>query len=769
MSRRGPLSIEDHRDWIARFGEWTPPTRRPGEKLVDHVMGRLSTALGRSEAELLKDVVARVDFNEAERARVGQWAREALTIAVLSAERAGSSGTRLSDNVLFHELALRWSPTYVKARECGPGRFPSEMKRATLQAARDDLKAAGFRLQPLFAIVTQAVAGWYKTRTTAKGRRVVLRGRPLKGEALKEARALLGLPPLERVRGHLLRHDDPPHSIHRRIETTDPEILEAERILGKDLLLAVPPSLGSYTLVADAKVTAETEFEPIRSGPRARAVVRILDETRLVLDVRAARVELARLWRKLKAARTQVAVVVHPHKKVNATKRIVMHQVAGSITKNIHTTVEYKGQILSEKKTTRTMKRIHTEDVVQQTEQQKNVWFPPWSTAEIAALEAKRSVEQQYRALKPVVRSLERKTGEVIIKTQHRQLINRRWHPSSFWMEDLPGDSSTEREYIPETYDSETGEADEGSFDLVTKARGRLFRVIRRSEHGRGRTFGGDKLEGVDVSSSQYQILAILLNDEELEKALADKSAHQITADRVYPGDSDGPNRAKLVLVAGGYGSAPDRISWKKNIPLEEVQQVLSSLGPNIGKYLEYTREVAYAVDAHRGFRFIDPFDESVVVWHPIVAEPDKVGSDKVQLMTYVPANGGAVNHKKLAQQIAPMLIHALDSAFSGLVVEGLHRRGVKDIVALFDCWLIPSHFLSEYKGNPYLFADVIKEASAAWLPMLGPIYDALLEYKGAVSEPEWMESLKEAWHTRVKERRWPLFRTKRITTYGYE
>jgi hypothetical protein len=173
---------------------------------------------------------------------------------------------------------------------------------------------------------------------------------------------------------------------------------------------------------------------------------------------------------------------------------------------------------------------------------------------------------------------------------------------------------------------------------------------------------------------------------------------------------------------------------------------------------------VAHAVDSHRGFRFIDPFDGSAVVWHPIVRKQDKVGSDKVQLMTYLPANGGAVNQKKLARQIAPMLIHTLDSAFSGLVVEGLHRRGVKDIVALFDCWLIPRHYLYEHKGNPRLFDEVIEEAGAAWLPMLGPIYDALLQYKDAVSEPEWMESLKEAWRERVKAARWPVFRTKRVT-----
>lgn len=138
---------------------------------------------------------------------------------VLAAERAGSSGTRLSDNVLFHEIAVRWSPAYGDALKRGPGSGPAEMRRETLEAARDDIKACGLRLQELFAKATPGVAGWYKTRMTAQGRRVVLRGKPLRGEALKEVRALLGLPPLDRVHGHLLRADDPSRKVYRRIET----------------------------------------------------------------------------------------------------------------------------------------------------------------------------------------------------------------------------------------------------------------------------------------------------------------------------------------------------------------------------------------------------------------------------------------------------------------------------------------------------------------------------------------------------------------------
>jgi hypothetical protein len=764
------MSIEDHRAWIARFGEWEPPKRRPGEKLVKHIMAQLATALVRSDAELVNDVIARVGFNEPERARLEVWAREALTIVVLAAERAASSGTRLSDYILFHELALRWSPAYAKALERGPGRAPSEMMRETLEATRDDIKNAGLRIQSLFDFATQGVAGWYKTRMTAKGRRVVLRGKPLKGEALKEARALIGLPPVKRVPGHLLRADDPDRAIFRRIETEDPTLLEAKRtlehFLGRDVLLATPPSTPSldYTLISDARVTGEVEYEPIRSGPRSRSVVRILDETRLRLNVHAARAELARLETALEEAKAAVAAVVQPHKKVKATKTIATHQAAGSTTKHAHTTVEYKGQILSDKRTTRTMKHAAAEDVTKRTEKQKIVWYPAWTTAEIAALEKKRTIEQQYYALKPVVDSLEGETGRVLIRTQHRQAINRRWHPTSFWMEDLPGDSSVTTEQIPPTYDSETGEIEEGPFDLVTKARGRLF-TARPERPGFFRAFG-EYFAGVDVSSSQYQILSVLLNDGDLENALATRSAHQIAAEKVYPDDPKGPDRAKLVLVAGGYGSAPDRINWKTNIPLEEVRHVLSALGPSVEKYLEYTREVAYAVDPLKGFNFTDPFDGAEVVWRPIIAKDEYVKSDKVQIVTYVPADGGRVNRKKLSQQIAPMLIHTLDSAFSGLVVEGLHARGVKDIIALFDCWLIPQYYLGD---EPDLLEKVVHEAGEPWLKMLGPVYDALLGYKASVSEPEWIESLKKAWEVRVADGRWPQFRTKRVTTYQYE
>jgi hypothetical protein len=230
------------------------------------------------------------------------------------------------------------------------------MKQETLQAARDDIKAAGLRLQPLLKRVTQGVAGWYETKMTAKGRRVS----PLRGETLDAKRAEVGLPPLERVHGHLMRAEDLPRKVYRRLETDDPVVLEVERVLGKLSIPVPPPTLDNYILVADAKVTAENEFEPIRSGPRSRRVVEILDATRLVLNVRAARIELVRLWRRLKEARANVATVIQPHNKVKEVKTVTRRQRAGSTVQTVEIRIKRDGKVVSTK--TETKQMLHGPD-----------------------------------------------------------------------------------------------------------------------------------------------------------------------------------------------------------------------------------------------------------------------------------------------------------------------------------------------------------------------------------------------------------------------
>jgi len=111
------------------------------------------------------------------------------------------------------------------------------------------------------------------------------------------------------------------------------------------------------------------------------------------------------------------------------------------------------------------------------------------------------------------------------------------------------------------------------------------------------------------------------------------------------------------------------------------------------------TRKIAWGVPQYEGFTFTDPFDQSPVIWYPVRVSEHEIRSntkgESYKLKTDVPmdplnAEGRAdVNRYKLQQELAPMLVHAMDSAFSGFVIEGLVERGDKTIVALFDCWFV--------------------------------------------------------------------------------
>src|SRR5262249_40482371 len=156
-----------------------------------------------------------------------------------------------------------------------------------------------------------------------------------------------------------------------------------------------------------------------------------------------------------------------------------------------------------------------------------------------------------------------------------------------------------------------------------------------------------------------------------------------------------------------------------------------------------YTRKVAWAVPEYEGFRFTCPFDGSPVVWYPIrVAEREirsNTKGESYKLKTYAPvgvlnADGRApMNRYKLQQQLAPMLVDAMDSAASGFVNEKLTAAGVKSRVALFDSWLVPEHDL------PKLDQAIIA-AGEPWLRSLTTIYDALLAYHVPKKDRAWME-----------------------------
>jgi hypothetical protein len=423
MSRAGRMSIEDHRAWIAEHlhefevppfnpviaaaapAPTSPLTPRPSESAVQMTMARLAVGVGRSEADLVKEVVARVSLNDLERARVEQWAREALTVVAQAAGQAAQVGAALTSEVLFHELASRWSPAYGKALETTPARRPSEMLYKTVIAARDDIKNAGLRLQQLADIARSSVAGGYTAKKSGSKWRVRADGTasrfsydqqvPLEGDELDAKRAEAGLAPLERVPGTLMRDGDLPRKVHLRIESEDPKVRELAAMLEKMGIPVPPPGVDNYTAVYAAHVTGEVEYEPVRSGPRSRKVMQILEDTRLLLDVRAARAELARLEQRLDevtaqlearkgAVRTRVGVV---------TSRAVSY-TAGSRVRVEDIEVLRDGEPFVITRRTTHMKVISRDTKTARYKTEKKIiWVgEPWAAEEKSLLEIKGSL-----------------------------------------------------------------------------------------------------------------------------------------------------------------------------------------------------------------------------------------------------------------------------------------------------------------------------------------------------------------------------------------
>jgi hypothetical protein len=92
MKRKGPMSMQQHRDWVAMHEDWEPQDRRPRKEVVRLTMQRLAGALGESEAQLVNAVIARADYTLPEIARVEEWARQALTIVSCAADQAAWTG-----------------------------------------------------------------------------------------------------------------------------------------------------------------------------------------------------------------------------------------------------------------------------------------------------------------------------------------------------------------------------------------------------------------------------------------------------------------------------------------------------------------------------------------------------------------------------------------------------------------------------------------------------------------------------------------------------
>lgn len=207
--------------------------------------------------------------------------------------------------------------------------------------------------------------------------------------------------------------------------------------------------------------------------------------------------------------------------------------------------------------------------------------------------------------------------------------------------------------------------------------------------------------------------------------------------------------------------------------------------------------------DDYAGVSFIDPFDGVTVRWHPAGRARVELGNDALPLFISAPlgkprggeypvnyfgvelpvGSGWKTRAAKLRRSgaatprgwrrdtegslytgLAPCLIHTLDAAFAGCVVEQLVAHELRDFAIVHDCFLVPS-------GAESILLQAIVDAGRPWFLSLGPIYSLFENYlSGRPGFEERARGWRQAWERRVAAGNdWPTFRVKEETTQAWK
>jgi hypothetical protein len=660
-----------------------------------------------------------------DREDVETTAMQALTVALDACICVGRDRQLLYINTVFNALAERWSPTFRAANATTMW----DMKEATVKTARHEMLEAGVDLDRIWPAVCGGVAGLYETE---------LVGGP--GHALGRRVTLLPRAEMSRKYEQIIQRD---RGYHRR-----PEAVR--------LLLAhedTPP------LKIAKETVAEQDYDVVHVGEPTKRVIKILEDTRLFLDVRQVRRDGAALER---------AVRAHPWRRmydawVKRAKR------------NLRDPAKF---------------RIACKAFLATHQGLKNEYHSLLGRRDKAV-----AMRRQIRHARKHVDA----RGHLEIKTAYMKTRNRRFQPRMFWPTEVSSKEDTKRTLaIPAQEGGEVTVDEDGRRWVATGSpamyakhsqRGRWFRTHASGldiEHddweGWTDDWAGDRrpLVGVDASSSMYQIVAVALGWHEIERMLRDTNLKDAIVKAMGTLAAHGkytlPVATKEQLRAGAgeitnvsYGAALGSIvrtlrsdpteygtDWGTQKSLEKLLNDGAKLDESIAvvqkmsdEYVTVARalaEAAHARDPVGGVTFRDPFDGEQARWHaplwgtkvlphgavPLLIKTPILNAKGVCEANYdgtAPAPAGVRLTRpwegSIRNLIAPALIHALDAAFASHVVLKLHDiERVKDIVIVHDCFLVPSD------AEMALHA-ALKAAAEPWFRGLGPFYEVFEDYLG--------------------------------------
>lgn len=362
-----------------------------------------------------------------------------------------------------------------------------------------------------------------------------------------------------------------------------------------------------------------------------------------------------------------------------------------------------------------------------------------------------------------------------------------------------------------------TVEIEDRTIRAVSSTRGKWFHVRAfRDKHSIV------PLDGVDASASMAQILAIALGWRETERMLVkhpfkdglvealDVVAEKVRAFAPPMGTPQQLRKGVGVLTNIPYGASYASMAktlrddpatygenWgsKKNLMAFIEAGAAHDARPKVlfdmrNEYLDTCRALVRAAasrDAYAGITFTDPFDGVEVRWHapgrrvrelgnhdlPLyVSEPvgdPKNGEYPVNYLgVHRPVRGGTRLDPQgsLLYSFAPCLIHTLDAAFAGHVIEQLDALGVRDVVVINDCFLVSADARAELD-------EAVRRAGKPWFESLEPFYEVFERYLGDDSTyGPIVRGWREKWDQRKKDvtagkDHWPELLMKTETTFA--
>jgi hypothetical protein len=406
--------------------------------------------------------------------------------------------------------------------------------------------------------------------------------------------------------------------------------------------------------------------------------------------------------------------------------------------------------------------------------------------------------------------------GFVEIRSRFFRAVNRRFHAADFWPEHVPDALRTRWFGIAP--------------NLLDVNKGRPVRIGEAIDDLRVSDTLASAFVERDISSSQTQLLAVFLNEPDLEGLACDptkkfkvwlaeqlwafhKRENVLAAGYKAPNDDGRPDDCLIAFIKelwmrrnyGGKFSQTVRDLAKAenrgtygpgwNVDVFKTggikraehywRRFLDSLPEwerTVDKFLMACQHLGRDADWHYGIRFDDPLDGSEIKWNPIRLATDRVPTGKRHIEILRPgvmirrrARDGRyvrrfmwrdpyVDGAKLANRIAPCVVHTLDAFFNALVLEDLHWEGETNVVAIHDSWLVPLVYLvpesgyTQHRLGSELVARCIEYAGRPWLEGIGSVYGWFVDATLGTPYRRFARELRRAWCKRVAEKRWPKF-----------